>query len=51
MGSILGDMFKTIGDGIDKLSDGEIFDGLGDVLGAPFEAAGRTLDDVLSIFV
>ena len=50
MGSILGDMFKTIGGGIDKLSDGEIFDGLGDVLGAPFEAAGRTLDDVLSIF-
>jgi len=47
MGTILGDMFKTIGGGFDKLFDGEILDGVGDVLGAPFQAAGRTLDGVL----
>ena len=32
MGTILGDFFKKVGGGVDKMFDGEIIDGIGDVL-------------------
>jgi len=50
MGTILGDFFKKVGGGIDKMFDGEIIDGLGDVLGAPIDAAGRTVNSALNLF-
>lgn len=43
MSSILGDFFKKIGSGVDKLSDGNIWDGLGDILGGTLTGAGRTV--------
>lgn len=49
MGTILGDFFKKVGGGLDKMFDGEIFDGIGDVLGAPIDAAGRTIGGTLNL--
>lgn len=49
MGTILGDFFKKVGGGLDKMFDGEILDGLGDVLGAPIDAAGRTIGGALNL--
>lgn len=49
MGTILGDFFKKVGRGIDKMTDGEIIDGIGDVLGAPLDAAGRTINSALNL--
>lgn len=49
MGTILGDFFKKVGGGLDKMFDGEILDGIGDVLGAPFDAAGRTINGALNL--
>lgn len=49
MGTIIGDFFTKVGRGIDKITDGEIFDGLGDVLGAPLDAAGRTVNGALNL--
>ena len=49
MGTILGDFFKKVGGGLDKMFDGEIIDGLGDVLGAPLDAAGRTINGALNL--
>ena len=43
MGSILGDFFKDIGSGIDKVSDGEILDGVSDIIGGTLAGAGRTI--------
>lgn len=48
MGTIIGDFFKKVGRGIDKMTDGDIWDGLGDVLGAPLDAAGRTVNGALN---
>ena len=50
MGTILGDFFKKVGGGLDKMFYGEIIDGLGDVLGAPIDAAGRTISGTLNFF-
>ena len=33
MGTILGDFFKKVGEGLDKVFEGEILDGIGEVLG------------------
>ena len=49
MGTILGDFFKKVGGGLDKMFDGEILDGIGDVLGAPIDAAGRTIGGALNL--
>ena len=49
MGTILGDFFKKVGSGLDKMFDGEILDGIGDVLGAPIDVAGRTVNSVLNL--
>ena len=49
MGTILGDFFKKVGGGLDKMFDGEIIDGIGDVLGAPIDVAGRTVNSVLNL--
>ena len=49
MGTILGDLFKNVGKGLDKVFDGDIVDGLGDVLGAPLKAAGRTVNSALNL--
>lgn len=49
MGTIIGDFFKKVGRGIDKMTDGNILDGLGDVLGAPLDAAGRTVNGALNL--
>lgn len=49
MGTILGDFFKKVGGGLDKMFDGEILDGIGDVLGAPIDVAGRTVNSVLNL--
>ena len=49
MGTILGDFFKKVGGGLDKMFDGEIIDGIGDVLGAPIDAAGRTINGALNL--
>ena len=49
MGTIIGDLFKKVDRGIDKMTDGDIWDGLGDVLGAPLDAAGRTVNGALNL--
>lgn len=49
MGTILGDLFKNVGTGLGKVFDGEIVDGIGDVLGAPLDAAGRTVNSALNL--
>ena len=49
MGSILGDFFKKVGGGLGKMFDGEIIDGLGTVLGAPIDAAGRIVNGALNL--
>ena len=49
MGTILGDLFKNVGTGLGKVFDGDIVDGLGDVLGAPLKAAGRTMNSALNL--
>ena len=49
MGTILGDFFKKVGGGLDRMFDGEIIDGIGDVLGAPIDAAGRTINGALNL--
>ena len=49
MGTIIGDFFKKVGLGIDKMTDGNLWDGLGDVLGAPIDAAGRTVNGALNL--
>ena len=32
MGSTLGDLFKNVGNGLGKVFDGDILDGLGDII-------------------
>ena len=49
MGTILGDMFKKVGGGLGKVFDGEIIDGVGDVLGGVLDAGGRTVNDALNL--
>lgn len=49
MGTILGDMFKKVGGGLGKVFDGDILDGLGDVLGGVGRAAGRTVNGALNL--
>ena len=49
MGTILGDMFKKVGGGLGKVFDGEIIDGVGDVLGGVFDASGRAVNDALKL--
>ena len=49
LGTIIGDLFKKVDRGIDKMTDGDIWDGLGDVLGAPLDAAGRTVNGALNL--
>ena len=43
MGSIAGDFFRAFGSGIDKLSDGEIWDGISDIVGGTLDGVGRTV--------
>ena len=49
MGTILGDFFKKVGGGLGKVFDGEIIDGVGDVLGGVIDGAGRTVDSALNL--
>ncbi len=49
MGTILGDMFKKVGGGLGKVFDGEIIDGIGDVLGGVINTAGRTVNSALNL--
>lgn len=49
MGTILGDMFKKVGGGLGKVFDGEIIDGVGDVLGGVIDGAGRTVNSALNL--
>lgn len=49
MGTILGDMFKKVGGGLGKVFDGEIIDGVGDVLGGVFKAGGRAVNGALNL--
>ena len=49
MGTILGDMFKKVGGGLGKVFDGDIVDGVGDVLGGVIDAGGRTVKGALSL--
>ena len=49
MGTILGDMFKKVGGGLGKVFDGEIIDGVGDVLGGVIDTAGRTVNSALNL--
>ena len=49
MGTILGDMFKNVGGGLGKIFDGDIINGVGDVLGGVFNTAGRTVNSVLNL--
>lgn len=50
MGTILGDMFKKVGGGLGKVFDGEIIDGVGDVLGGVIKAGDRTVNGALNLF-
>ncbi len=43
MGSILGDFFKNIGSGVDKITEGNILDGIGKIVGGTLDGAGRTV--------
>ena len=49
MGTILGDMFKKVGGGLGKVFDGDIIDGVGDVLGGVLDAGGRTVNGALNL--
>ena len=49
MGSILGDLFKNVGTGIGKMFDGEILDGIGEVLGGAGDAVARTWNGTLNL--
>ena len=49
MGTILGDLFKKVGGGLGKVFDGEIIDGVGDVLGGVIDGAGRTVNSALKL--
>jgi len=49
MGTILGDMFKKVGGGLGKVFDGEIINGVGDVLGGVIDTAGRTVNGALNL--
>lgn len=49
MGTILGDMFKKVGGGLGKVFDGEIIDGVGDVLGGVFKAGDRAVNGALNL--
>ena len=49
MGTILGDMFKKVGGGLGKVFDGEIINGVGDVLGGVLDAGGRTVNGALNL--
>jgi len=49
MGSILGDMFKRVGRGFGRVLDGDVIDGIGDVLGGVGVAAGRTAESVFGL--
>ena len=49
MGTILGDLFKKVGGGLGKVFDGEIIDGVGDVLGGVIDGAGRTVNSALNL--
>ena len=43
MASIAGDFFRAIGSGIDKLSEGELWDGVTDIVSGTLDGAGRTV--------
>lgn len=49
MGTILGDLLKNVGKGIDKVFDGEILDGIGDVFGGAGDAVSRTWNGALNL--
>ena len=49
MGSIIGDFFKQLGKGIDKITDGQILSGLDEMISAPGAAIGRTIDGALGL--
>lgn len=49
MGSILGDFFKTVGRGVDKVSEGEVLDGLSDILGGTVSSTGRAIGSTLEV--
>ena len=49
MGTILGDLFKKVGGGIGKVFDGDIVDGIGDVLGGAGDAVSRTWNGALNL--
>lgn len=49
MGTILGDLFKKVGGGLGKVFDGEIIDGVGDVLGGVFKAGDRAVNGALNL--
>lgn len=49
MGTILGDLFKNVGTGIGKMFDGEILDGIGEVLGGAGDAVSRTWNGTLNL--
>lgn len=49
MGTILGDLFKNVGTGLGKMFDGEILDGIGEVLGGAGNAVSRTWNGALNL--
>ena len=49
MGTILGDLFKNVGSGLGKVFDGDVVDGLSDVLGGVGEGIGRTVNGALNL--
>lgn len=49
MGSILGDFFKTVGRGVDKVSEGEVLGGLSDILGGTVSTTGRAIGSTIEV--
>lgn len=49
MGTILGDMFKDVGNGLGDIFNGDVFKGLGGVIGGVLDGAGRTVNGALSL--
>ena len=49
MGTILGDMFKNVSNGLGDIFNGDVFKGLGGVIGGVLDGAGRTVNGALNL--
>ena len=50
MGTILGDLFKNVGEGLGDMLNGDVTKGIGGVLRGVIDGAGRTVNGALNLF-